>query len=115
MVTIDSVELNEDKTEAVIVFSYATERGVARVRVNDDGMVFGVNEALTVDRIERTPNEVPIDVAEVSTTGDCPVTVTDSCSVATCNFALTVAVKPRLTRMPSLRTVENPASSNSTT
>ena len=54
-------------------------------------------------------------MAEVSTTGDWPVTVTDSCSDATFSAAFTVAVKPRLTRMPSLRTVENPASSKSTT
>jgi hypothetical protein len=57
---------------------------------------------------------LPTVVADVTTTGDWPVTVTDSCSDATLSSTLTVAVKPRLTRIPSFRCVENPASSNTT-
>ena len=57
---------------------------------------------------------VPTCVAEVSTTGDCPVTVIDSVSDASFMSAFTVAVKPTLIRMPSLRTVPKPASSKTT-
>jgi hypothetical protein len=51
-------------------------------------------------------------VADVSITGDWPVTVTVSCSVATAMSALTLAVKPSDTWMPSRRIVLKPASSN---
>ena len=44
-------------------------------------------------------------VDDVSTTGDCPVTVTLSDSDATPSSPLTVAVKPRVTRMPSRTSV----------
>ena len=54
---------------------------------------------------------VAVFVDVTSTTGDCPVTVTVSCSDATFNSVLTVAVNPRPTRMPSRTTVENPPSS----
>ena len=54
---------------------------------------------------------VAVFVDVMSTTGDCPLTVTLSVSDATFNSVLTVAVKPRPTRMPSRTTVENPSSS----
>ena len=44
---------------------------------------------------------VPTVVVDVSTTGDSPVTVTDSCSVATLSCASTVSVVLITTRMPS--------------
>ena len=47
-----------------------------------------------------------------STTGDWPLTVTLSATVAGFISVFTVAVKPTLTRMPSRITVPNPASSN---
>src|SRR5688572_5041751 len=50
-------------------------------------------------------------VLVTSTTGDVPETVTVSCSDATCNCTLTVAVNPRLTTMPSRLTLLNPGSS----
>jgi hypothetical protein len=50
-------------------------------------------------------------VAEVSMTGDAPVTVTVSCNVATFRSALTFAVKPSEIWMPSRFTVLNPVSS----
>ncbi len=51
-------------------------------------------------------------VAVVSITGDAPLTVTVSCSVATFMVAFTWALKPRVMRMPSRTLVWNPASSN---
>ncbi len=51
-------------------------------------------------------------VAEVSITGDAPVTVTVSCSVATFRSALTLAVKPSEIWMSLRLTVLKPASSN---
>ena len=51
---------------------------------------------------------VPIAVVEVSTIGDSPVTVTVSCSVATCSCWSTVRVWLMTTRMPSRLTVLEP-------
>ncbi len=48
---------------------------------------------------------VPIVVVDVSTTGDSPVTVTVSCSVATCICMSTDSVWLMTTRMPSRLTV----------
>ena len=50
-------------------------------------------------------------VADVSMTGDWPLTVTVSCSVATPASTLTWALKPSVMRMPSRTTFWNPASS----
>ncbi len=50
-------------------------------------------------------------VAEVSMTGDSPVTVTVSCSAATASSTFTVAVKPSATWIPSRLSVLKPASS----
>ena len=50
-------------------------------------------------------------VADVSMTGDSPVTVTVSCSVASASSTFTLAVNPSDSWMPSRRTVLNPASS----
>ncbi len=50
-------------------------------------------------------------VAVVSMTGDAPVTVTVSSSVASAISMFTFAVKPRVIWMPSRRTVLNPGSS----
>ncbi|MEZ5285861.1 MAG: hypothetical protein R2712_13850 [Vicinamibacterales bacterium] len=57
------------------------------------------------------PKLVAVVVAVTSTTGDSPVTVTVSSSVATRSSVFTVAVKPRPTRTASRMTVPNPASS----
>ena len=46
----------------------------------------------------------------VSMTGDCPVTVTDSCSVASWSCTFTSAAKPTPTWIPSLMTFVNPDS-----
>ena len=50
-------------------------------------------------------------VALVSMTGDWPLTVTVSCSVATLSVKLTCALKPSVMRMPSRTLDWNPASS----
>ena len=50
-------------------------------------------------------------VAEMSTTGDAPVTVMLSATAPGFSSALTVAVKPTLTRIPSRVIVPNPDSS----
>ncbi len=52
---------------------------------------------------------VPTCVVDVSTIGDSPVTVTVSCSVATCSCWSTVRVWLMTTRMPSRLTVWKPA------
>ena len=54
---------------------------------------------------------VPTAVVVTSTTGDSPVTVTDSCSVATGSWLSTVIVWPSRSRMPSRTVVWNPVSS----
>ena len=51
---------------------------------------------------------VPTCVVDVSTTGDSPVTVTVSCSVATCICWSTVSVWLMTTRMPSRLTLWKP-------
>ena len=56
---------------------------------------------------------VPIAVVEVSTTGEAPVTVTVSCSVATCICMSTVSVWLMTTRTSGRLTVLNPVSSKS--
>ena len=56
---------------------------------------------------------VPIVVVVVSTTGDSPVTVTVSCSVATWSCWSTLRVWLMTTRMPSRFTVWKPVSSKS--
>jgi hypothetical protein len=53
-------------------------------------------------------------VAVVSMTGEEPVTVTVSCSVATASWAFTVALKPSAIWMPSRLKVLKPASSKVT-
>jgi hypothetical protein len=50
-------------------------------------------------------------VADVSMTGDSPVTVTVSCSDATCSSTLMFAVKPRRSSIASRFSVLNPGSS----
>ncbi len=50
-------------------------------------------------------------VAVVSMTGDSPVTVTVSCSVASASSMFNVAVNPRASWMPSRRTALKPARS----
>jgi hypothetical protein len=54
---------------------------------------------------------VDLFVAAMSTTGDRPLTVIDSARLATRNSTLTVAVKPRTTRMSSRAIVSKPLSS----
>src|SRR5216683_495101 len=56
-------------------------------------------------------NTVAVRVEDTSTTGDAPLTVTDSCSDATVSSTFTVAVKPTLMLMPARITVPNPESS----
>ncbi len=56
-------------------------------------------------------NVVPTAVVVTSTTGDSPVTVTDSCSVATCSWPSTVSVAPRRSTMPGRTSVWKPVSS----
>jgi hypothetical protein len=51
----------------------------------------------------------------VSTTGAAPVTVIVSSSAPTCSVALTDAMNPLPSSMPSRFTVENPVSTNVTT
>ena len=55
-----------------------------------------------------------VPVSLVSTIGLSPVTVMVSCTVETPSCALTFALKPTVTRMPSLTTVLKPVSSNLT-
>ena len=57
---------------------------------------------------------VAVVVDATSTTGDSPVTVTVSSSVATRMLALMVAWKPRPTSTPSRTKVVNPGSSKTT-
>ena len=54
---------------------------------------------------------VDVFVVATSTTGDWPLTVTLSVSDAIFSSALTAAVNPSPTRIPSRTTVEKPASS----
>ncbi len=56
---------------------------------------------------------VPIAVVEVSTIGEAPVTVTVSCSVATCSCMSTVSVWLMTTRTSWRLTELKPASSKS--
>ena len=70
-----------------------------------------MSRALGIDRSCSTLKFCCTRVAVVSMTGDSPVTVTVSCSVASASSMLTLAVKPRASWMPSRRTVLNPASS----
>ena len=56
---------------------------------------------------------VPIAVVEVSTIGEAPVTVTVSCSVATCSCMSTVSVWLMMTRTSWRLTVLKPVSSKS--
>ena len=53
-------------------------------------------------------------VEVVSMTGEAPVTVTVSCSVASVSSTLRFAVKPSVIEMPSRRSVLKPASSYAT-
>ena len=53
----------------------------------------------------------PTFVVAMSTTGDSPVTVTLSASVATCSWISSVSVVPTLRTIPSRTSVVNPASS----
>ena len=50
--------------------------------------------------------------ADVSMTGEAPLTVTVSCNVASASSTLTLAVKPREIEMPDRFRVLKPASSN---
>src|SRR6185503_2632617 len=55
---------------------------------------------------------VPTFVLCMSTTGDAPVTVTDSCSDATCSWPSIVRIWPIARMMPGRLNVWNPESSN---
>jgi hypothetical protein len=52
---IERVELSDDKSEVVITFSYATEIGIIRLSVNDDGITLGVNETLQLTDLSHEP------------------------------------------------------------
>jgi hypothetical protein len=80
-----------------------------------DGVVASsdhISRALGIDDSICWSKLVWMRVAEVSMTGDAPLTVTVSCSAATFRLTLTCALKPSVMRMPSRTLFWKPASSN---